>query len=185
MTAPIGLGDGGTFCGYVSGYKNEDETALYFDAIAANEDRLRLEVVIGNQGFDDLHKIRLGRYLQSDGSWSAVCDIATATSPQENDMLLENGFTALQPCTWRKNQFGEVNLGGCVSGNISDGVLVATMPVGCRPNRIVERPATFQSLDSGYTRYAGSVMISPDGNVVFHITGTANYGNFSADYATS
>lgn len=117
--------------------------------------------------------------------WIGWLPIATATPPQENDMLLEGGFTALQPCTWRKNQFGEVNLGGFVSGNISDGVLVATMPVGCRPNRVVERPATFQSLDSGNMRYAGSVMISPDGNVIFHITGTANYGIFLADYATS
>lgn len=160
MTAPIGLGDGGIFCGYVSGYKNEDETALYFDAIADNEDRLRLEVVIGNQGFDDHHKIRLGRYLQSDGSWKSVCDIATATPPEEYDLPLAEGITALQPCTYYKNQFGEVTVGGSVAGTISQDIIIGTLPVGYRPSKVIERPAT---IGTGSTRYPGTIFINPYG----------------------
>ena len=104
---------------------------------------------------------------------------ATTTPPQEYDLPLAEGITAMQPCTYSKNQFGEVTLGGCAANAISDSFTIATLPVGFRPARTVERPAT---LSGGGQRYAGSLMISTDGAVKIRTAVTANAVIFSASF---
>lgn len=113
------------------------------------------------------------------GAWQGWERIATATKPQEFDLPLADGITALQPCTYYKNQFGEVTLGGCTSGLVSDGVTIATLPTGFRPNHPVERPATFTSNGN---RYAGSVFIDTAGIVTIHTPAEATNVVFAASF---
>ena len=86
--------------------------------------------------------------------------IATTTPPQEYDLPLAEGITALQPCTYYKNQFGEVIVGGTVAGTISQDTIIGTLPVGYRPIEVIERPAT---IGTGSTRYPGTIFINPYG----------------------
>lgn len=113
------------------------------------------------------------------GSWSQWEPIATATPPQEYDLPLADGITALQPCTYYKNQFGEVTLGGCTSGLVSDGVTIATLPEGFRPDHPIERPATFTANGN---RYAGSVFITANGIVSIHTPAAATNVVFAASF---
>ena len=115
----------------------------------------------------------------SAGHWSAWEPIATATPPQVFDLPLADGITALQPCTYYKNQFGEVTLGGCASGSVSDGATIATLPEGFRPDHPIERPATFTA--SG-NRYAGSVFIAANGIVSIHTPAEATNVVFAASF---
>lgn len=112
-------------------------------------------------------------------NWSKWARIATTTSPQEYSLPLADGITALQPCTYYKNQFGEVTLGGCTSGSVSDGATIATLPTGFRPDHPVERPATFTA--SG-NRYAGSVFIAANGIVSIHTPAAATNVVFAASF---
>ena len=112
-------------------------------------------------------------------NWSKWARIATATPPQEFDLPLADGITALKPCTYYKNQFGEVTLGGCTSGSVSDGATIATLPTGFRPDHPVERPATFTA--SG-NRYAGSVFIAANGIVSIHTPAAATNVVFAASF---
>lgn len=105
--------------------------------------------------------------------------LATATPPQEYDLPLAEGITALQPCTYYKNQFSEVTLGGCTSGSVSDGATIATLPEGFRPDHPIERPATFTA--SG-NRYAGSVFIDANGIVSIHTPAEATNVVFAASF---
>lgn len=104
---------------------------------------------------------------------------ATATPPQEYDLPLSEGITALQPCTYYKNQFGEVTLGGCTSGSVSDGATIATLPEGFRPDHPIEHPATFTT--SG-NQYAGSVFITANGIVSIHTPAEATNVVFAASF---
>ena len=113
------------------------------------------------------------------GSWSQWQPIATATPPQVFDLPLADGITALQPCTYYKNQFSEVTLGGCTSGSVSDGATIATLPEGFRPDHLIERPATFTA--SG-NRYAGSVFIDTAGIVTLHTPAEATNVVFAASF---
>lgn len=113
------------------------------------------------------------------GSWSQWEPIATAIKPQEFSLPLAEGITAMQPCTYWKNQFGEVTLGGCAANTISDSITIATLPVGFRPARTVERPAT---LSGGGQRYAGSLMIGSDGAVKIRTSVTTDAVIFSASF---
>ena len=104
---------------------------------------------------------------------------ATTTPPQEYDLPLAEGITALQPCTYYKNQFSEVTLGGCTSGSVSDGATIATLPEGFRPDHPVERPATFTANGN---RYAGSVFIAANGIVSIHTPAEATNVVFAASF---
>lgn len=111
--------------------------------------------------------------------WSEWTPTATATPPQVFDLSLADGITALQPCTYYKNQFSEVTLGGCTSGSVSDGATIATLPEGFRPDHPIERPATFTA--SG-NRYAGSVFIAANGIVSTHTPAEATNVVFAASF---
>ena len=97
---------------------------------------------------------------ESQMSWTGWKEVPTATPPQEYSLPLAEGITALQPCTYYKNQFGEVTVGGSVAGTISQDTVIGTLPVGFRPSKFVERPAT---IGVGATRYPGTVIINPYG----------------------
>lgn len=115
------------------------------------------------------------------GSWSQWEPIATATPPQVFDLPLAEGITALQPCTYWKNQFGAVTIGGTAekSNGVADLTTIATLPESFRPAKNVERPAT---LSGGGSRYAGSVLIGSNGSVRIHTPTTANVVTFAATF---
>ena len=117
--------------------------------------------------------------MQYDGTWTGWVKNTTATPPQEYPLPLTEGFTPITPCTYRKNQFSEVFVGGSTGGTITDGTVIATLPEGFRPKQIVERPATFAV--SG-AQAAGSVTIMPDGNVSVHGQSAASGVVFSANF---
>lgn len=109
----------------------------------------------------------------------ADTEIATVTPPEEYDLPLVDGITAVQPCTYYKNQFSEVTLGGCTSGSVSDGATIATLPEGFRPDHPIERPATFTANGN---RYAGSVFITANGIVSIHTPAEATNVVFAASF---
>lgn len=108
------------------------------------------------------------RYI---GERSSVGDhwakLAIAQPPQEFDLPLADGITALQPCTYWKNQFEEVTIYGCTYGEVTEGDTIATLPEGFRPDHPVEWPASFTG-DAG--RVSGTVFISESGIVSIHTT---------------
>lgn len=115
------------------------------------------------------------------GHWSEWKTLATATPPQEFDLPLADGFSAAQPCTYWKNQFGAVTIGGTAekSNGVADLTTIATLPESFRPAKNVERPAT---LSGGGSRYAGSVLIGSNGSVRIHTPTTANVVTFAATF---
>lgn len=115
------------------------------------------------------------------GAWQGWERIATATPPQEVDLPLADGFSAAQPCTYWKNQFGAVTIGGTAekSNGVADLTTIATLPESFRPAKNVERPAT---LSGGGSRYAGSVLIGSNGSVRIHTPTTANVVTFAATF---
>lgn len=117
--------------------------------------------------------------MQYDGTWTGWVKNTTATPPQEYPLPLTEGFTPITPCTYRKNQFSEVFVGGSTGGTITDGTVIATLPEGFRPKQTVERPATFAVSGS---QAAGSVTIMPDGNVSVHGQSAASGVVFSANF---
>ena len=118
----------------------------------------------------------IGERTSSGDYWAKL---ATATPPQEFALPLAEDITALQPCTYWKNQFGEVTIGGCAANGISDNITIATLPAGFRPAKAVERPAT---LSGGGERYAGSVLIGTDGAIRIRTPATTNAVVFGATF---
>ena len=119
------------------------------------------------------------RTIKGPGVWTPWRKISIATPPQEYSLPLTEGFTPITPCTYRKNQFSEVFVGGSTGGTITDGTVIATLPEGFRPKQTVERPATFAVSGS---QAAGSVTIMPDGNVSVHGQSAASGVVFSANF---
>ena len=119
------------------------------------------------------------RTIKAPGVWTPWRKISIATPPQEYSLPLTEGFTPITPCTYRKNQFSEVFVGGSTDGTITDGTVIATLPEGFRPKQTVERPATFAV--SG-AQAAGSVTIMPDGNISAHGQSAASGVVFSANF---
>lgn len=114
--------------------------------------------------------------------WTSWYRFATATPPQEYSLPLTEGFTPITPCTYWRNQFSEVFVGGSTGGTITDGTVIATLPEGFRPKQTVERPATFAVSGS---QAAGSVAIMPDGNISVHGQTSATGVVFSMDFVVA
>ena len=127
-----------------------------------------------NANNDELWYLRITNSVK--GKWTKV---SNATPPQEYALPLADGITALQPCTYWKNQFSEVTLGGYTSGSVSDGATIATLPEGFRPDHPVERPATFTANGN---RYAGSVFITANGIVSIHTPAAATNVVFAVSF---
>ena len=117
--------------------------------------------------------------MRYDGTWTGWAKNTTATPPQEYSLPLTEGFTPITPCTYRRNQFNEVFVGGSTGGTMTDGTVIATLPEGFRPKQTVERPATFAVSGS---QAAGSVTIMPDGNISVHGQSAASGVVFSANF---
>ena len=164
MTGPISLGNDRSI--------GSGATETQLDIHAGKVDiRMIPENAVGN----DISKCVNIR----DTGTGELYPIATATPPQEFDLPLAEDITALQPCTYWKNQFGEVTIGGCAANGISDNITIATLPAGFRPAKAVERPAT---LSGGGERYAGSVLIGTDGAIRIRTPATTNAVVFGATF---
>lgn len=137
------------------------------------------KITLTNNSLETFINKSLIKSGEAEPSWIGWREIATATPPQEYDLPLAEGITALQPCTYYKNQFSEVTLGGCTSGSVSDGATIATLPEGFRPDHPVERPATFTANGN---RYAGSVFIAANGIVSIHTPAEATNVAFAASF---
>lgn len=125
-----------------------------------------------------------GYYLMNDGTDFAIYDhdnhelfslnyartptiqgdvaLATATPPQEFNLPLAEGMSVGYPCTYYKNQFNEVKIVGAAKGNLSDGVLLATLPEGFRPSGACDRPVLFTISGSSF---GGTLNVSTNGEI--------------------
>lgn len=97
--------------------------------------------------------------------WTGWQPLATATPPQEFDLPLVEGLTALHPSTYRKDQFSVVTVGGAISGDMIIGKGIATLPAGFRPSEVIERDATFIS---SMGRIAGSIQVNLSGEITLN-----------------
>ena len=97
--------------------------------------------------------------------WTGWQPLATATPPQEFDLPLVEGLTALHPSTYRKDQFSVVTVGGAISGDMIIGKGIATLPAGFRPSEVIERDATFISSKG---RIAGSIQVNLSGEITLN-----------------
>ena len=97
--------------------------------------------------------------------WTGWHPLATATPPQEFDLPLVEGLTALHPSTYRKDQFSVVTVGGAISGDMIIGKGIATLPAGFRPSEVIERDATFIS---SMGRIAGSIQVNLSGEITLN-----------------
>lgn len=94
--------------------------------------------------------------------WTGWQPLATATPPQEFDLPLAEGMSVGYPCTYYKNQFNEVKIVGAAKGNLSDGVLLATLPEGFRPSGACDRPVLFTISGSSF---GGTLHVSTNGEI--------------------
>ena len=127
----------------------------------------------------EVNSIRIYTRACLAGSWSQWEPLATATPPQEFDLPLADGITALQPCTYYKNRLGEVTVGGAVAGTISQDTIIGTLPVGYRPSKVIERPAT---IGTGSVRYPGSVFVNPYGVITITTPASEMAAVFEASF---
>lgn len=122
------------------------------------------------------------KLLKQNGVWGEWVECASATSPQEYSLPFAAGIAAAQPCTYRKNQFGEVSISGTAIGTISRGATFATLPEGFRPLNPVERPAVY--LVSG-SLVAGTVVVTADGSISAFGPTSAERVAFAADFVAA
>lgn len=112
-------------------------------------------------------------------TWTEWREFVFSTPPQEFDLPLAEGVTALQPCAYWKNQFEEVTIYGCTYGEVTEGDTIATLPEGFRPDHPVEWPASFTGDGS---RVSGTVFISESGIVSIHTPAPAMSVVFAASF---
>ena len=163
--------------GAIGAFVDDVGAVTFIDAFDASRDNGSRVQLVTNRADVNLCYIQLLKRV--DGEFILLGELALATPPQVFDLPRADGITALQPCTYYKNQFSEVTLGGCASGSVSDGATIATLPEGFRPDHPIERPATFTA--SG-NRYAGSVFIAANGIVSIHTPAEATNVVFAASF---
>lgn len=100
------------------------------------------------------------RFFRS--TWTDWEPLATATPPQEFNLPLAEGMSVGYPCTYYKNQFNEVKIVGAAKGNLSDRVLLATLPEGFRPSGACDRPVLFTISGSSF---GGTLNVSTNGEI--------------------
>ena len=111
--------------------------------------------------------------------WTDWEKIATATPPQEYNLPLAEGITTTQRCVYYKDQFDEVIVKGVANGNIANGVLIATLPVGFRPAYALEYPATFAADGD---RPAGTISVDIDGTIHAQVVSSSFAVIFSVSF---
>lgn len=122
------------------------------------------------------------RTIKAPGVWTPWRKISIATPPQEYDLPLAEGMSAVNPCTYRKNQFSEVSVGGSASGTIEVGTAIATLPSGFRPTKTVEHPAVYSV--SGIWA-AGTIVVTTDGIVRAYGQASATSVAFTVDFVAA
>ena len=119
----------------------------------------------------------LKRYVGEHGDLSdRLVLIATATSPQEYGLPLAAGMSVQGSLAARysKNQFNEVIVRGCLTGQKSTGDVVATLPAGFHPKSTFEVPAMF-----GFV--AGRIQIDTEASIrVVTVQSSVSSVQFSA-----
>ena len=73
--------------------------------------------------------------LQKSAEGNKMINLATATPPEEYDLPLAEGVTAIVPASYWKTQEGIVFVAGWVQG-AAISMTVATLPAGYRPKRV-------------------------------------------------
>lgn len=108
------------------------------------------------------------------GIWNGWVPIATATPPAVYDLPLAAGWENAYylSCQYHKNQFNEVtiNMVPASTTTSTDGVLVATIPVGFRPTHFREYRAEVRWEDD--TNSIGTVSISLSGEITLWVSPT-------------
>lgn len=163
--------------GAIGAFVDDVSAVTFIDAFDASRDNGSRVQLATNRA--DVNSCYIQLLKRVDGEFILLGELALATPPQVFDLPLADGITALQPCTYYKNQFSEVTIGGCTSGSVSDGATIATLPTGFRPDHPVERPATFTSNGN---RYAGTVIITANGVVSIHTPAAATNVVFAASF---
>lgn len=102
----------------------------------------------------------------SNGRWAKL---ATATSPQEFDLPLAEGYTQNNGCKYSKDQFNVVRVTFNLSksaGTIAGGEVVATLPAGFRPKRYWACVAIGNNIPSdAATRHPVVVQVATNGEI--------------------
>ena len=102
----------------------------------------------------------------SNGRWAKL---ATATSPQEFDLPLAEGYTQNNGCKYSKDQFNVVRVTFNLSksaGTIAGCEVVATLPAGFRPKRYWACVAIGNNIPSdAATRHPVVVQVATNGEI--------------------
>lgn len=107
------------------------------------------------------------------GSFWPWVKLATATPPQEYDLPLAEGWQAIIPSLYAKNQFSEVTINARLkyTGNFERGAVFATLPEGYRPNKQVTVFA--RVVNSQNQSNFGHIDITQDGEMFLYADGAA------------
>ena len=105
--------------------------------------------------------------------WTDWMPYATATPPQEYDLPLAEGWQAIIPSLYAKNQFSEVTINARLkfTGNFERGTVFATLPEGYRPNKQVTVFA--RVVNSQNQSNFGHIDITQDGEMFLYADGAA------------
>ena len=115
----------------------------------------------------------------NNSGWTKWYLFAIASPPQEYNLSLAEGITTTQHCVYYKNQFDEVSVRGVANGDIINGTIIATLPVGFRPAYAMELPATFAADGD---RPAGTISVNTDGTIRAQVVSSSFAVIFSASF---
>lgn len=111
-------------------------------------------------------------------NFSGWKEIATATPPQEYDLPLAEGVTAAPAAIYYKTQDNIVHIEMMVSGEFSGDTILAVLPVGYRPKRVIRcTPSCWLS-----PQLSGTGFITPDGNIGIGFPSTVGRCSFNATF---
>lgn len=163
--------------GAIGAFVDDVSAVTFIDAFDASRDNGSRIQLVTNRA--DVNSCYIQLLKRVDGEFILLGELALATPPQVFDLPLADGITALQPCTYYKNRLGEVTVGGAVAGTISQDTIIGTLPVGYRPSKVIERPAT---IGTGSVRYPGSVFVNPYGVITITTPASEMAAVFEASF---
>ncbi|MBM6725252.1 hypothetical protein [Pseudoflavonifractor phocaeensis] len=108
-------------------------------------------------------------------------EVAFCDPPQEYDLPLAEGVTALYKCRYRKDQFGNIviKIAARITGASKGFVNVATLPEGYRPQFDTAVPASIKSVTTGsYTASSAKIV---QGAITVEFPDTGDF-EFYANY---
>lgn len=124
---------------------------------------LRTQLAVGSNGH-----MASRTYDNAAQAWTPWVGQATATKPQEHDLPLAAGITAVVRCKYRRNQEHEAttNLRCSFTAGLVGGQSLATLPPGYRPADIVT--ATCNIVLTNGSAVTGQIDIRPDGDIAVY-----------------